>query len=109
MPLTAAEHARVKRQAMHARNAGARYGRWSRKRAEAWIARTGATVARDQVPGGLLFTVHVPGFHPQYAVRLEWAVAQLAANVEGFCASPTATHGPTGAGLRRLREALDGD
>jgi hypothetical protein len=108
MTLTSAEARRVKRATMDARNAGQRYGRWSRKRAEEWIARTGATVRRDPVPGGLLFTVHVPGFHPQYAARLEWAVAQLAANVDHFCASPTARTGPTGARLRRLREALGG-
>jgi hypothetical protein len=107
--LTSADHARVKRASMDARNAGQRHGRWSRKRAEEWVARTGATVRRDPVVGGLLYTVHVPGFHPQYGARLEWAVAQLAANVDHFCSSPTASRGPTGASLRRLREALGGD
>ena len=99
--LTSAEHASARRRAKDARNA---YGR-----ARRWCTRVGATVRRDPVPGGVLWTVHVPGFHPSYAVRLDWAVAQLEANVRHFCCSPTATNGPTGAKLDRLRGILGTD
>jgi cellulase/cellobiase CelA1 len=101
MTLTGAEHQRVKREAMDARNARARY-----RRAQRWCADLGVEVRPWRTPfGNPQYTLHAPGFHPVTSDTLEGAVAALDATISTWCESPTATHGPTGAKLDRLRAA----
>jgi hypothetical protein len=101
MSLTGAEHQRVKRAAMDARNARARF-----RRAQRWCAELGVEVRPwTTVQGNRRWTLHVPGFHPVTSDALERAVAALDATISTWCESPTATHGPTGAKLDRLRAA----
>ena len=100
MALTTREHQAVLRQHRADRNA---YGR-----ARRWCIRTGATVTRWETAwGSVRWTVHLTGFHPITDCTLEGAVAQLSSTVDHFCAG-TATKGPTGAKLDRLRGILGG-
>jgi len=92
---------------MAARNAGQRFGRRRWGRAWDFVQRSGARVSVQERPGGFLYEVRVPGFHPQTARTLPDAVDQARATVAHFLAVG-ATHGPTGRRLDVLREALGG-
>jgi hypothetical protein len=102
MTLTAAEHQRVKRETMQARNAGQRYGRGVWRRTWAWVQDSGAVVRTWEDGFGRMYGVRVPGFHEQCARRLPDAVEQARSTVADFLASGAAK-GPTGAKLDRLR------
>lgn len=100
--LTTAEHRRALRETKDRRNTGARRSRANLSRARQWVAAMEARVETLLTPSGALYTVRVPGFHPQSARWLPAAVAVLEGNIAHFCASPAAK-GPTGARLDALR------
>jgi len=106
MPTPTAVHQQALREARAARNAGARKRRSATSHALAWCEAMGASVDVARLPSGdVLYTLRVPGFHPAYAIRLEWAVDALESTIRAFCESEHATYGPTGAALGRLRRA----
>ena len=102
MPLEAAEHRRVQAESRAYRNARGRRHLRDYADAKAWCDHYGATIRRDETPGGLLFTVSLPGFWPGTGKTLPLAVQGLAFNVITRLASG-ATRGPRGAKLDGLR------
>jgi hypothetical protein len=106
MPLPAAEHARVQRESRAFRNACGRQHLRAYGEAKAWCDHFGATIRRDAYPGGLLFTVTLPGFWPGQGKTLPLAVQGLAFNVVTRARSG-ATHAPRGAKLDAVRAALE--
>ena len=100
--LSTAEHREAQRDQKARRNTSARNGRAALARAWAWVEAMGAQVAVEPTPAGALYTVRVPGFHPQSARWLPAAVAALEGNITHFCES-RAAKGPTGARLDALR------
>jgi hypothetical protein len=97
MTLEAAEHRRVKREAMERRNAAAR-----RRRAERWCRDYPAEVLEWRTAwGNVRYTVKAVGFSPVTEPFLEDAVARLIATIAHFRASG-ATHGPTGGRIRGI-------
>jgi hypothetical protein len=95
----------VQRQSRTFRNAWGRRHLREYAEAKAWCDHFGATIRREAYPGGLLFTVTLPGFWPGQGKTLPLAMQGLAFNVVTRAKS-RATEGPRGAKLDAVRAAL---